>query len=97
MLASEWNRFITGRWRRSSRERVADIAGIAELSEAMRRKKILWAAGIYERGVEQLRQVTEKILQGCLDEDTIFRWPTGSDGTGGGCQCNGGAVVLGRK
>ena len=37
MYASEWNRFIRGGWRGSSRERVADKAGIGELGEAMRR------------------------------------------------------------
>ena len=38
--AAEWNRFIAGAWRGSSRERVADIVGIAELKQAMERKRI---------------------------------------------------------
>ena len=56
MYAAEWNRFITGAWRGSSTERLADIAGIAELGEAMKRMKIRWAASVYERGVEVLRE-----------------------------------------
>ena len=47
IYASEWNRFGTGGWRGSSRERLADIAGIAELGD-MERKRIRWAASIYE-------------------------------------------------
>ena len=53
IYAAEWNRCIVGEWRGSSTERVADIAGIAELEEAMKRKKIRWAASIYERGLER--------------------------------------------
>ena len=78
MQAAEWNRFITGGWRGSSRERLADIAGIAELREAMKRQRIRWAASIYERGVEELKEVAEKILKRYLEEDTVLRWPEGS-------------------
>ena len=78
MYAAEWNRFITGGWRGSSRERFADIAGIAELGEAMKRKRIRWAASVYERGVQELKEVAEGILSSCLEEGTILRWPEGS-------------------
>lgn len=44
--AAEWNRFVAGAWRGSSRERIADIVGIAELKEAMTRKRIIWAASV---------------------------------------------------
>lgn len=73
LYAAEWNRFITGAWRGSSRERVACIAGIAGLEEAMRRKRIRWAASVYDRGVTELQGVAEKILRKHLEEDTIFK------------------------
>ena len=72
---AEGNRFITGGWRGSNRERLADIAGIAKLEQAMKRKRIQWAARIYERGVKELREVAENILRGCLEEPIILRWP----------------------
>ena len=50
-----------------------DITGIAELGEAMKRKKIRWAVSAYKRGVEELRKVAGKILRSCLEEDTILR------------------------
>ena len=46
LVAAESNRFITGGWTGSSRARLADIAGIAELEEEVRGKGIRWAASI---------------------------------------------------
>lgn len=43
----------------------------------MKRKRIRWAASVYERAVEELRRVGEKILRSCLDQATILRWPMG--------------------
>ena len=74
--AAEWNRFVTGAWRGSSRERVADIVGIAELQEAMRRK-IRWGASVYDRGVKELWEVAEKILREHLEEEFMLRWVEG--------------------
>ena len=48
MLEAEWSRFVTCGWRGSNRERVADIADIAGVAEAMKHKRIRWAASIYE-------------------------------------------------
>ena len=72
LLGAEWNRFVTGGWRGSSRERLAGIAGIAEV---MRNKRIGWAVSIYERGVEELRESAREIFKHCLEENTILRWP----------------------
>ena len=54
---------------------MADIAGIAELEEVMKRKRVRRAASKYARRVEELKEVPEHILTGCLEEDTILRWP----------------------
>ena len=67
-LAAEMNRFVVGAWRGSSNERVAAIAGIAELVEAMKRKRVRWTASVYARGahlqeVEALREIAEEILR----------------------------------
>ena len=40
LQAAEWNRIITGGWRGSSRERLADITGIVELREGMKRNRV---------------------------------------------------------
>ena len=77
VYAAQWNRFIAGVWKWSSRERIADIVGITELGEAMKRKRIRWAASTYERGIEELRGMAEVILKSCLSQETIFRWPKG--------------------
>ena len=70
--AAGWNRFITGAWRGSSRERVSEIAGIAQLGEAMKRKRIRWAASVDERGLTELKGVAVKIL---CEEGVELRWP----------------------
>lgn len=78
-MAAEWNRFITGGWRGSSRQRLADIAGVMELEQAMEKKKIRWAASVYERGVKGLKEVAERILRnGSIETNTVFRWPVGT-------------------
>ena len=77
-MAAEWNRFITGGWRGSSRQRLADITGIMELEQAMERKRIWWAASIYERGVTELREVAQRILTGCGLEE--IRYGNGQQG-----------------
>ena len=76
--AAEWNRFITGAWRESSRESLAGIAGIAELGEAMKGKKVRWAASVYELGLTELQETAEKILRRHLDQGTFLGWPEGT-------------------
>ena len=70
MHAAEWN---TGGWRGSNRERLAAIAGVE-----VRRKRMRWAASVYEPGLEELKETAEGIFEDCLEQDTILRWPEGS-------------------
>ena len=43
----------------------------------MKRKRIRWAASIYGRAVEELRETAKHILAEHLEEETTFRWPEG--------------------
>ena len=67
LIAAEWNRFVTGEWRGSSRERIADIAGILEQQGAREGWGVRWAASVYERGLKELAATAHHILEGCID------------------------------
>ena len=72
---------MAGAWRGSSRERVADIVGVAELSQAMKRKRVRWAASVYEQGVRELWDIAKEILKEHLEEEYILRWVKGKGAT----------------
>ena len=45
----------------------------------MERKRIRWAASIYNLGVTELRGVAERILRSSgIEGNTVFRWPVGT-------------------
>lgn len=58
----------------SNEKKVAEIRGIRELEEAMRRKRTRWAASVYSHRLLELREVVGEILAENVDPDTILRW-----------------------
>ena len=61
-LLGEITRWVPGAWRGgSSRERVAELAGIEELETQVLVKKLRWAASVYARDLPILRKRAEKI------------------------------------
>jgi len=49
-LAAEVQRWVVGAYRGSNRNKVEELAGIAELGSLMLCKRIRWAASVYGRG-----------------------------------------------
>ena len=46
-------------------------------TQLIRRKKIRWAASVYERGISELRGVAEQIIRSSgIEENTVFKWAT---------------------
>ena len=68
--AAEWNRFITGACTGSSRGRLSEITGIAQLGEATKGKRIRSAVSACDRGLTELKAVAEKLLRENIEEGT---------------------------
>jgi len=50
------------------------LAGLSDLREVMRNKRIRWAASVYGRHLPEQRQKVEEILREVIKEDSQLRW-----------------------
>ena len=46
----------------------------------MKRKRVRWAASVYNRGLTELKEVAESILRQNIEEGTKVRWPEATGG-----------------
>jgi len=64
----------------SSKQKVEDITGIAQLEVMTHRKRVRWAASVYGRHEPELRPIAERILREELGDEVILRFMTGDEG-----------------
>jgi len=78
-LAGRMARWICMGYKGSSRQKVEEITGIAQLEVMTHRKRVRWAASVYGRHEPELRPIAERILREELGDEVALSFMTGED------------------